>query len=85
MLTATRFDRIEDVQALVNEVFAGSFSGAAFSPDADFFELGGTSLSLAIVLTELENRLNTEIPVATFLEKSNARDFAIRLHAMLNR
>lgn len=81
--TGDRLDRIENIEAVVNEVLASSLESTSFSPEADFFELGGTSLLLAIALTELEDRLKLEIPVATFLESPNARDFAIRLHAML--
>lgn len=82
---AASFDRIEEVEAVVNEIFANSLSGASFLPEANFFEIGGSSLLLAIILTELERRLNLEIPVAVFLENPNARDFAARLHGMVKR
>lgn len=76
-------DRARNIEAVVTEVLTTSLGGAAISPDDNFFEIGGTSLLLAIVLTELENRLSVEIPVGTFLENPSARGFAAKLHTML--
>ncbi|WP_394824668.1 chlorinating enzyme [Pendulispora albinea] len=78
-----RAGREADVDAIVRDAFAGTLSTRSFTVDDDFFQLGGTSLSAALMLTDLENRLKIEIPVAALLENPTPVSFAKRLRAMM--
>ena len=66
----------------MHQAFADTLGVGSFSKDDDFFQLGGTSLSAALVLTELEARLQIEIPVAELLENPTSGGLAKRLRAL---
>lgn len=77
--------RPTDLDSIVLEAFARSLSRGHVPNDGSFFDLGGTSLAAALLLTELEDRLKIEIPIATLLENPTSAGFARRLRIMLAR
>lgn len=72
-----------DLASIVLEAFARSLSRADVSADTSFFDLGGTSLGAALLLTELEERLKVEIPISMLLENPTASGITRRLRLML--
>ncbi len=75
--------RPTDLDSIVLEAFARSLSRGDVAHNVSFFELGGTSLTAALLLTELEDRLKIEIPIATLLENPTSSGFSRRLRMML--
>ncbi len=82
-MQAVSAPRPTDLDSIVLEAFSRSLSRGDVANDVSFFDLGGTSLTAAILLTELEDRLKIEIPIATLLESPTSSGFARRLRIML--
>ncbi|WP_394827825.1 acyl carrier protein [Pendulispora albinea] len=74
-----------ELPTVVREAFAHSLALAAgdLSPDDDFFARGGTSLTAALMLTDLENELKIEIPVTALIENPTPSRLASKLRAMM--
>jgi acyl carrier protein len=51
-------------EAAVAELWAGCLATPPASPDDDFFDLGGSSLSLVGFLIEIHDRYRVELPMA---------------------
>ena len=75
--------RPTDLDGIVLEAFARSLSLGDVAADASFFDLGGTSLTAALLLTELEERLKIEIPISTLLDNPTSAALSRRLRMQL--
>src|SRR5882757_4656057 len=52
-------------------------------PDANFFEAGGDSLAMMMVLFRVKEELGVELPPATLMESSSLREFCELIDANL--
>jgi len=85
MLATGEFPSEEDVEATVYVAFAKSLDIRRFSRDDDFFQLGGTSRSAALLLADLETRFEIEIHPSELEANPTPNRLAKRLRAMLGR
>lgn len=76
---STNGARRQQVDAAVTAVFAETFGKDAVTHDDDFFALGGSSLSAAIIVSKLEERLDAEIPLRLLMENGRVGSFVDRL------
>jgi acyl carrier protein len=76
---STNGARRQQVDAAVTGVFAEVFGQDEITQDDDFFALGGSSLSAAILVSKLEDRLGAEIPLRLLMENGRVGTFVDRL------
>lgn len=76
---STNQARRQQVDAAVTAAFAEAFGQDGITYDDDFFELGGSSLSAAIIVSKLEDRLGAEIPLRLLMENGRVGSFVDRL------
>jgi amino acid adenylation domain-containing protein len=71
MLEQRRRNMVEDA---IVDAWAQVFGASAVRPDADFFELGGTSLLATMMASRVLNASGVKIPVRTFFDHSTLED-----------
>ncbi len=66
----------EDALRTIWTEVLGDDAPAEIGLDDDFFELGGTSLSLIAVVTKLSERVGADLPTAIVVNGATIRDMA---------
>jgi phthiocerol/phenolphthiocerol synthesis type-I polyketide synthase E len=73
----------DDLQRLLAELLANALGLAQVGVDDDFFELGGNSLVAVQLGIRLRERLGTDVPIASLLDRPTVRGLAAALEKML--
>ncbi|WP_323121952.1 phosphopantetheine-binding protein [Burkholderia alba] len=84
MANHTEIPHVQRVDQVVVAVVADVLGRDRVSPDDDFFLLGGSSLSAALVSTQLEGRLGLEVPLRLLFENPCIRVFTDKLVDSMN-
>lgn len=64
------------VERTITNIWSETFGQDNLSSDANFFELGGDSLSAARVLTRVDDELGVQLPIVTQFEAPTIRELA---------
>lgn len=71
----------EELTAVVAEIWQTCLGGVAVGPEADFFLLGGNSISATQVIGEIQSRLGQAVELRALFEAPRLADFAARVAA----
>ncbi|WP_126282479.1 acyl carrier protein [Burkholderia stagnalis] len=75
---------VQRIDHVVASVVAGVLGRDDVGPDDDFFVLGGSSISAALVSTQLEARLGCEVPLRLLFDNPCLRTFSEKLVESMN-
>lgn len=75
-------DKSEDVSALLVKLWAAVLKLEHVPSDADFFELGATSLQVVAVIYQLQSELNASFGPEVLSDGATIRDVARRVCAL---
>jgi len=64
------------VESDVSDIWSKYLCLEKLALDDDYFDLGGTSLQAAQIFSEINNRLNVDLPITTLLEASTVRELS---------
>jgi acyl carrier protein len=71
---------LSEFETKIANIWADALECAdAIGPEDTFFSLGGDSLSMMIVLFQIEEQLKLEVPQVTLLEYPSLKEFCARI------
>jgi hypothetical protein len=79
MIQSVEIPHIRRFDHLVASVVSSVLGRDAVTPDDDFFTIGGSSISAALVSTQLERQLGHDVPVRLLFEYPCLRVFSEKL------
>ena len=79
MIQPIEFPHVRRVDQVVASVVASVLGRDAVTPNDDFFTIGGSSISAALVSTQLERQLGHDVPVRLLFEYPCLRVFSEKL------
>ncbi|UEP32841.1 MULTISPECIES: acyl carrier protein [Burkholderia] len=79
MIQPIEIPHVRRVDHVVASVVASVLGRDAVTPDDDFFTIGGSSISAALVSTQLERQLGHDVPVRLLFEYPCLRVFSEKL------
>jgi acyl carrier protein len=65
-----------ETEERVAKIWAEVFQLDTVAPDADFFELGGTSLHATTIAARVRTELGTDIPLSLFFDATTVAELA---------
>jgi acyl carrier protein len=72
--------KLSEFEARIAKIWADALECAeSIGPEDTFFNLGGDSLSMMIVLFQIEEQLKLEVPQVTLLEYPSLKEFCARI------
>ncbi|MGS0894406.1 phosphopantetheine-binding protein [Burkholderia stagnalis] len=79
MVNPIEIPHVQRVDHIVASTVASVLGRDHVAPDDDFFSLGGSSISAALISTQLERQLGREVPVRLLFEYPRLRIFSEKL------
>ena len=74
--------KVAEVEALLAKLWAEALKVDHVAPDADFFELGASSLQVVAVIYQLQSELNAAFGTEVLSSGATVRDVAQRVCAL---